>query len=105
MTQVPDAAILVGTFIPLVGVALGGLLLLVPVVGLTVRFAARPLLETLERIHALRDRSEDAQLLERRVRLLEQHVAQLTLLGIASTSRAPQLESGAGIEWTAEPQA
>lgn len=58
----------------LVAVALGGLTLLIPVAGLTVRFALKPLVEALSLHRARQGESQEMQLLERRVSLIEQQM-------------------------------
>lgn len=57
-----------------IAVIMGISVVLVPVIGLTARFALKPTVEALSRIFEGRARDEAVQILERRVALLEQQV-------------------------------
>lgn len=52
----------------------GGLILFVPVAGITARFALKPLIDSVIRIAEMRRSTEEVRLLERRVALLEQEL-------------------------------
>jgi hypothetical protein len=49
-------------------------IVLIPVIGLTARFALKPTVEALSRIFESRGADEGLQILERRIALLEQQV-------------------------------
>jgi len=57
-----------------IGVIMGTSIVLIPVIGLTARFALKPTVEALSRVFEGRNRDETVQLLERRIALLEQQV-------------------------------
>jgi hypothetical protein len=61
----------------IIAVAGGILIVLIPVAGLTARFALKPLIETIARVMQARQGTEAVQLVERRVALLEQELAAL----------------------------
>lgn len=61
----------------LVSVILGISIVLVPVIGLTARFALKPSVEALARLFENRNTSETVQLLERRIELQEQEIQAL----------------------------
>jgi hypothetical protein len=58
----------------IISVVMGISIVLIPVIGLTARFALKPTVEALSRIFEGRGRDESVQMLERRVALLEQQV-------------------------------
>jgi hypothetical protein len=58
----------------IISVVMGISIVLIPVIGLTARFALKPTVEALSRIFEGRGRDETVQMLERRVALLEQQV-------------------------------
>lgn len=58
----------------LVSVIMGVSIILIPVIGLTARFALKPTVEALSRIFEGRERDASVQMLERRVALLEQQL-------------------------------
>ncbi len=64
-------------------------IVLIPVIGLTARFAFKPIAESLVRLLAVRGDEETIQLLERRVALLEQQVDAME----TSVRRVEQAES------------
>ncbi len=64
-------------FVPLVATVLGIMIVLIPVTGLTLRFALRPVAETLLKLRESTTRDETVELLERRVALLEEHLNSL----------------------------
>ncbi|HEX6694025.1 MAG TPA: hypothetical protein VF035_04890 [Longimicrobiales bacterium] len=57
-----------------IAVVMGILVVLIPVAGLTLRFAMKPITESLARLREGTLEREKAQLLERRVALLEQEL-------------------------------
>ena len=61
----------------LISAILGISIVLIPVLGLTARFALKPVAESLARFFEHRALDETVQILERRVALLEQHVESL----------------------------
>ena len=60
--------------IPLLGIFIGGLIVLVPVVGITARIALRPMMDGWARYRELKGNDESVQLLERRMALMEEHL-------------------------------
>lgn len=58
----------------IISVVMGISIVLVPVIGLTARFALKPTVEALARVFEGKGREEAVQMLERRVALLEQQV-------------------------------
>lgn len=69
---------LVGTFIPILAILMGGLLLLVPVAGLTLRFALKPALESLGQLRDLKQQGQELRLVEQRLALLEEQMHALS---------------------------
>jgi uncharacterized small protein (DUF1192 family) len=61
----------------IIAVAGGILIVLLPVAGLTARFALKPLIETIAKVMQARQGTEAVQLVERRVALLEQELASM----------------------------
>jgi hypothetical protein len=64
--------------VALAAVVLGCLTVLIPVAGLTLRYAIKPVSEALGRSREGRDDAQTVHLLERRVALLEQEVHNMT---------------------------
>jgi hypothetical protein len=60
--------------VALVGTILGISIVLVPVIGLTARFALKPVVEALGRVFEGRSGDESLRLLERRLELQEQQI-------------------------------
>ncbi len=60
--------------VALVSVILGISVVLVPVIGLTARFALKPVVEALGRVFESRSTDETVRILERRVELQEQQI-------------------------------
>lgn len=58
----------------IISVVMGISIVLIPVIGLTARFALKPTVEALSRIFEGKGRDETLRMLERRVALLEQQV-------------------------------
>ena len=59
--------------VPLSGIVLGSLMLLIPIAGLTARFALKPILEALRGSREQSGNARELAVLEQRVALLEQH--------------------------------
>jgi hypothetical protein len=57
-----------------IAVIMGISVVLIPIIGLTARFALKPTVEALSRIFEGRGRDETVQILERRIALLESQV-------------------------------
>jgi hypothetical protein len=66
--------------VALSAVILGCLMVLIPIAGLTARFAIKPITEALARVREGSTERETVQLLERRMALLEQEVHSVTEL-------------------------
>jgi hypothetical protein len=60
--------------VALTAIILGCLMFLIPIAGLTARFAIRPITEAIAKMNASGAERETVQLLERRVALLEQEL-------------------------------
>lgn len=56
-------------------ILMSGLIVFTPVAGLTLRFALKPLVDSIARLMEVRARRDDADLLEKRVSLLEQELS------------------------------
>jgi hypothetical protein len=63
--------------VALVATILGISVVLVPVIGLTARFALKPVVEALGRVFESRSNDESMRILERRVELQEQQIEAL----------------------------
>lgn len=63
--------------VALVSAVLGISIVLVPVIGLTARFALKPVVEALARVFESRSVDETVRILERRVELQEQQIESL----------------------------
>jgi len=61
----------------IISVIMGISIVLIPVIGLTARFALKPVVEALSRVFEKRGMDESRQILERRIALLESHVESL----------------------------
>lgn len=57
---------------------IGGMLLLIPIAGVTARFALKPLLESIARIREARSASRSTEEFELRFALVEQRLGRLT---------------------------
>ncbi len=73
--------------VALVSAILGISIVLVPVIGLTARFALKPVVEALGRVFESRSSDESMRILERRVELQEQQIdaLQVALKQVAET--------------------
>jgi hypothetical protein len=63
--------------VALVAVILGISVVLIPIIGLTARFALKPVVEALARVFESRSVDETVRILERRVELQEQQIESL----------------------------
>lgn len=57
-----------------IAVIMGISIVLIPVIGLTARFALKPVVEALSRVFETRTTNESIQILERRISLLESQI-------------------------------
>lgn len=83
----------------IISVIMGVSIVLIPVIGLTARFALKPTVEALARVFEGRGRDEALQILERRISLLEQQleVVESSVTRLEDISRFDaQLRSGPG---------
>jgi hypothetical protein len=75
-----DTVMLVGTLIPILAILLGGMAILIPIAGLTLRFALKPALESFGKLREAQAQAQELRLLEQRLSLVEeqlQHVSQV----------------------------
>lgn len=61
----------------LAGIFFGSLMVLIPIAGLTARFALKPIVESLARLREGSAKTEAIEMLERRMTLLEQEIQML----------------------------
>lgn len=64
-------------WVPLVAVTMGTLIVLIPVAGLTARFALKPIVEAVARMRETQGAAEHLALMERRMALMEQQQANM----------------------------
>ncbi|MGH7500835.1 MAG: hypothetical protein ACREL7_03675 [Longimicrobiales bacterium] len=62
----------------LAGIFFGSLMVLIPIAGVTARFAMKPIVESLARLRESGAKNEAVDMLERRMALLEQEVQAIT---------------------------
>lgn len=103
-----DTVMLVGTFIPIVAILMGGLLLLVPIAGLTLRFALKPALESLGQLKDLKQQGQELRLVEQRLALLEEQLHALAAgarseAALLSAPREERLSIGRVVDADTEP--
>ena len=74
--------------VAIIGTIMGISVVLVPVIGLTARFALKPLVESLGHFFQSRNVEESVRILERRMALMEQHMETMetTLMRVAETA-------------------
>lgn len=72
-----DTAMLIGSFIPILAILFGGLIVLVPILGLTLRFALKPAVEAYERLRSSGGDEKLVAMLEQRLALVEQQMHQI----------------------------
>jgi monomeric isocitrate dehydrogenase len=87
----------IGALTGLVAVTLGILVVLIPIAGLTARFALKPIVEAFARVKEINGEEQKVALMEQRIALLEEHLHMVdrnmaTLQEDADFRR--QLESG-----------
>ena len=63
----------IGALTGLIAVTLGILVVLVPVIGLTARFALKPIVDAFARVKELNGEQQKVALMEQRLALLEEH--------------------------------
>jgi hypothetical protein len=61
-------------FVPLVSVFMGTLIVLVPVVGITARFALKPIAEAMAKIKSAQGANEQMVIMQQRLELMEQQL-------------------------------
>lgn len=59
----------------ILAILIGGLIVFTPVAGATLRFALKPLVDSIARLMEVRSRKDDADLLDKRMALLEQELS------------------------------
>lgn len=83
----------------IIAVVMGISIVLIPVIGLTARFALKPVVEAISRVLETRGMDESLQILERRISLLEAQIETLdstvNRLDEAASFHS-QLQSGSG---------
>lgn len=62
----------ISLLIPLVAIVFGSLTVLIPVVGLTLRFALKPIMEMLTQYREAQGQGREVHLLEQRISLMEE---------------------------------
>jgi hypothetical protein len=79
-----DMAMLLGSLVPIVAILFAGLIVLIPIAGLTLRFALKPAIESYVRLRSSPDQDRLVSVLEQRLTLVEQqlHQVESTLRGI-----------------------
>lgn len=86
--------------IPISAIFFTGMIVLVPVVGITARFALRPVLESMARLRESAQQNQALELLERRQALMEE---QLHALETGVTRLADEAEFRRQLEGPARP--
>ena len=76
----------------LAGMFFGSLMVLIPIAGLTARFAMKPIVESMARMKESGARTEELAMLERRMALLEQEVQMLSGIREDVTRLVEELE-------------
>ncbi|HEX8830053.1 MAG TPA: hypothetical protein VF705_02750 [Longimicrobium sp.] len=64
----------IGALTGLVAVTLGIMIVLVPVLGVTARFALKPIVEAFARMKEIQGEEQKVALMEQRIALLEEHL-------------------------------
>ena len=88
--------------VALVSVILGISVVLVPVIGLTARFALKPMVEALGRVFESRSSDESMRILERRLDLQEQQIDAL-LTAVKSISDTQDFDRQLAAPRTSDP--
>ena len=78
---------LVGALIPIVAILIGGLVLLVPIAGLTLRFALKPALEAYAQARKSSGDREEIRILQQRLALVEEQLHALTTARLLEEGR------------------
>ena len=60
--------------IPILAIVLGSLVVLIPIAGLTARFALKPVMEALARYREMQGEGQKVHMLEQRIALLEEQM-------------------------------
>ncbi len=66
-----------GELIPLAAIIMGTLIVLIPVAGLTARFALKPIVEAVARMRQTQGAAEHLAIMEQRMALMEQQQANM----------------------------
>jgi len=85
--------------VELVAIIMGVSIVLVPILGLTARFALKPTVEALSKFFQTKDTEETVRILERRVSLMEQQLESMenTVRHLREVNEfQAELESGSG---------
>ena len=80
----------------LAGVIMGSLIILIPVAGLTARFAMRPIVESMAKLRQNANQGETVNMLERRIALLEKEVQNLSGIRDDLGRLIEEMENGHG---------
>jgi hypothetical protein len=73
-----DTVMLVGTLIPIFAILVGGLAIIIPIAGLTLRFALKPAIESFGKLKEGQFQDQEIRLLEQRLSLVEEQLHQLS---------------------------
>jgi len=65
----------VGAFIPIVGIVMGCIVVSIPLLGFTVRYAMKPFAESMATLRGAKGSEEKLQIMGQRMQLMEQQVA------------------------------
>jgi hypothetical protein len=68
------AAEMIGVLIPILAILIGGLVVLLPIAGLTARFALKPVVEAFVSLRSRSGQDERIAVLEQRLALMEQQL-------------------------------
>lgn len=63
--------------IPILGIVFGSLIFLIPIAGLTARFALKPIMESIGQFRDAQGQRQTVEMLERRVALMEEQVSSI----------------------------
>jgi TolA-binding protein len=69
-----ETAQMIGILIPILAILIGGMILLVPIVGLTARFALKPIVEAFAHLRSTPGQDQLVSVLEQRLALMEQQL-------------------------------
>jgi hypothetical protein len=65
----------IAVFIPIVGIVMGCILLSIPLLGFTVRYAMKPFAESMATLRGAKGAEEKLQIMGQRMQLVEQQIA------------------------------